>query len=197
MEQIIQSLIEYTKTIVENSNIFLSVFFGMFIIVLESIIPPLPLAVFIALNMIVFGNFIGFVISWIATIIGSSISFFIFRKLENYIHKKMNKNDKLKKFDDFMTNIGTISFSSLVIILAIPFTPAFSINIAAGLSEMSYKKYLYALLISKIFLVYFWGFIGTTFVESVTDINILIRLCVLMIVAFILSKIVIKKFNIQ
>ena len=84
-----------------------------------------------------------------------------------------------------------------MIILAFPFTPAFSINIGAGLSNMSYQKYLFALLISKISIVYFWGFIGTTLVESLTDIGVLIKIAIIIFVAFILSKIVTKKFDIK
>ncbi|MFV0250337.1 MAG: VTT domain-containing protein [Bacilli bacterium] len=197
MEQLIQPFIEFIKTLVENSNIFISVSLGVFIIILESIIPILPLAVFIAINMLVLGNTLGFVVSWIATIIGSSLSFIIFRKFKNFIYNKMNNNIKFKKFDKFMIKIGNIQFSKLVLILAIPFTPAFSINIAAGLSEMSYRKYLFALIISKIFLVYFWGFVGTTFVESITDINIIMELFILILIAYLISKFVVKKFNIK
>ena len=48
---------------------------GFIIVVIESIIPILPLAAFIALNMIVFGSILGFIISWIGTVIGCIISF--------------------------------------------------------------------------------------------------------------------------
>jgi uncharacterized membrane protein (DUF485 family) len=56
---------------------------------------------------------------------------------------------------------------------------------------------LLALLISKISIVYFWGFIGTTLVESITDIGVLLKIAVIILIAFILSKIVTKKFNIN
>lgn len=194
MEQTIQMLTEFVKDIVENSNIFLAVLMGFFIVILESIIPMLPLAVFIAINMIAFGNFFGFIISWLGTIMGCTLAYFIFRKLRNFILKKLKKDSKVKKF---MFAIGKISFSKLVIILSIPFTPAFSINIAAGLSNMPYHKYLLALLISKIFLVYFWGFVGTTLMQSITDIDVLLKIGILILIAFLLSKIVVKKFNIE
>lgn len=194
MEYIINSSVELLKNIVLNSNIIISFIVGMGIIIIESFIPILPLAVFIAINMIVFGNFIGFSISYIATIIGCSLSFFVFRKLRTSFYKKIETKPKIK---DLMYKIDKISFSSLVIILAIPFTPAFSINIGAGLSTISYKKYLFSLFISKIFLVYFWGFIGTTFIESITDIGVIIKLVFIILIAFILSKFVMKHFNIK
>ena len=183
----IETNIDVLKDFVQNSNIFIALIIGMSLIILESIIPMLPLAVFIAINMLVFGNIIGFILSWISTIIGCTLSFYIFRTLKNKAWKYISKKEKLV---DLMKKIDKISFSSLVIILAFPFTPSFSINIGAVL-------YLLALLISKISIVYFWGFIGTTLVESITDIGVLLKIAVIILIAFILSKIVTKKFNIN
>lgn len=195
MQDIIQNIIEQLQTLVESNNTFVSVFFAFFIIIIESMIPILPLALFIAINMIVFGNVLGFFVSWLATILGCSLSFFIFRKgLSKKLYKGINNKPRTKKL---MKIISNISFSKLVVIMAIPFTPAFSINIGAGLSKMPYRKFLMATLIAKISVVYFWGFIGTTFVESITDVTVLIKLSIILLIAFILSKIVINKFDID
>lgn len=70
MQQLINDSVEFLKQLVENSNPIIGMFMGCFVIVLESILPILPLAVFIALNMMVFGNVLGFIISWLSTIIG-------------------------------------------------------------------------------------------------------------------------------
>ncbi len=194
MEAMIQNIIELLKNIVENSNYMVSLLTGIFIIVLESIIPVLPLALFIAINILVFGNVVGFCLSWVATILGCSLSFAVFRMLKNKIEPKLTKRPIIQKC---MDKVGHMKFSNLVIILSIPFTPAFSINIGAGLSNMKYTKYLFALLISKIFLVYFWGYIGTTFVDSITDIGVLFKLGSMIIVAFVLSKLVMYKFDLD
>lgn len=192
MEEIINTVIDNVQLFVLNSNIFLSIFIGFFIVILESIIPALPLSVFIAINTIAFGNIAGFIISYIGTVIGCSLSYFIFKKIRLWLYDKMYNR---LKFINFIERINDLSFIGLVLILALPFTPAFSINIAAGLSNMQYKRYLLALIISKLFAVYFWGFIATTFFESVTDITVLIKIVGLMIVAYVLSKIAMKKFN--
>lgn len=195
MEQVIKETVEQLSNFAYSTNIFISLFFGMFIVVIESILPILPLALFIAVNTVVFGNIVGFIISWIGTIIGCSLSFFIFRK---GFSKKIYKHlDHKKKGKQLMESISNLDFSKLVLILAVPFTPAFSVNIGAGLSKMSYRKYLLALIISKLSIIYFWGFIGTTFVESITDIGVIIKICVILFITFILSRIVIKKFKIQ
>lgn len=193
LEQIIGDIVENIKEIIQSNNILLSIFIGIFIVILESIIPALPLALFIAINIIALGNFFGFIISWIGTIIGCSLSFWIFRKLKNKIFKKVTKDSRILKI---MRKIGNMDFSHLVIITAMPFTPAFSINIAAGLSEISYKKFLLMVIIAKISIVYFWGFIGTTLLESITDITVIIKILFLIFITFILSRIVMKHFDI-
>lgn len=195
MEQIVNDIVGLLKEFASSQPFVVSLLFGFSLIVLESIIPILPLALFIALNMILFGNVLGFILSWIATIIGCIASYFLFEKgLSKRVYKSVEKRPSVEKT---VKAIRNIKFSNLVLIMAIPFTPAFFINIAAGLSRMNLKKFIFALLISKIFIVYFWGFIGTTLVESLTDIGVLIKLAVILLVAFGLSKLVLKKFNIE
>lgn len=192
--ELVQDIVETIKDFALNNNIILSLFIGFFLIILESIIPILPLAVFIALNLIIFGNITGFILSWIATIIGCTLSFYIFRKgLSKKIYKHIDNTRVIK----LINIIDDISFSKLVIIMAIPFTPAFAINIGAGLSKMKYKKFLLAAIIAKLSTVYFWGFVGTTLFESMTDITVIIKLTVILLIAFILSKIVINKFDVD
>ena len=192
MEDLLQQLVSFIQNFVSNNNIILSLGMGIFAIILESIIPILPLAVFIAINIIAFGNIVGFTISFLATVMGCSISFFIFRKFKDLIQKKLKKDSKIL---NFINKINDLKFSSLTLILAMPFTPAFSINIAAGLSNMKYKKYLLALLISKLFMVYFWGYVGNTILENITDISLMIRLGIMILTIFVVSKIVTKRFD--
>lgn len=169
--------------------------FGCFLIIIESIVPILPLAVFITLNFMSFGHLLGFIISWIFTLIGCIISFFIFRKgfYKKFDHFKNSKH-KLKKF---MNAISNITLSQLVVLTAVPFTPAFLVNIAAGLSNISFKKYFTGILLGKISLVYFWGYIGTSLFESLKNPIILIRIFALILIMYIISRFVNKKVNFE
>lgn len=168
---------------------------GCFLILIESIIPILPLFVFITINFLVFGSFIGFIISWIFTVLGCLLSFFLFRKkIKNWFDKK---TEHRKEFQKIMKIINKLKMEQLAVIIAVPFTPAFLINIAAGLSKMPVKKYIVALLIGKIFLVLFWGFVGTSLVQSLTHPIALIKVIILLLIAYITSKIVSKKFNFE
>ena len=165
---------------------------GILLIVVESILPFLPLCVFITLVFLTFGNIIGFFICWIATVMGCLLSFTISKKMKNWIHKHIKKSKYHKKVDDMMMYIGEMKISSLAMLVAVPFTPAFVVNIAAGLSDMSYKKFLVSMLIGKTFMVYFWGYVGVNMIECFTHPIYLVKILVMVFIAYILGKIVNK-----
>ena len=168
---------------------------GCLFIVLESIIPPLPLFVFITMNFIAFGNVIGFIVSWVCTVIGCVISYFLVKKFfRNFVIKKIKNINLLTRC---MSYIENLSLTKVTVILAIPFTPAFMMNIAAGLVNMNFKKFFLSIIISKIFLVYFWGVIGTSLLESFRQPKNLIIVFGMVIIAYILSLITKKVFKID
>ena len=72
--QIIMEVVDTLVETIRTSNIFISIFLGLGIIILESIFPILPLALFIATNVLVFGNIFGFILSWVGTIMGEYLS---------------------------------------------------------------------------------------------------------------------------
>ena len=96
---------EIIDTFVTNStNILISFgpIAGVFLIILESILPMLPLSVFITLNMVSFGSFFGFLISWLSTIVGCMLSFTLFRYLfRNKFYRFIKKKEK-DKFSKIM-----------------------------------------------------------------------------------------------
>jgi len=166
---------------------------GCLCMLVESIIPIMPLFVFITINFLAFGNILGFIISWIFTVLGCLLSFFIFRKkIKNWFDGKIEKNEQFKKI---MKMIDKLKLEQLAVIIAVPFTPAFMINIAAGLSKIPLKKFTIALLIGKLFMVLFWGFVGTSLIQSLTNPLAFIKVIILLIVAYISSKVVSKKFK--
>ncbi len=168
---------------------------GSLFIILESIIPPLPLFVFITINFVAFGKVLGFIISWICTCIGCILSYYLVKKLfRNWIVNKIKDVNLLTKCMNYVENL---SLTQVTMILSIPFTPAFMVNIAAGLCNMNFKKFLTAILISKIFLVYFWGVVGTGLLESFHNPTSLITVVVMIVIAYILSVVIKKVFKID
>lgn len=168
---------------------------GCVLICVESIIPILPLSVFITINFISFDSLWGFLISWLFTILGCSLSFILFRHyLKDWFIKKTKNTNKVRKL---IRIVEKAKFQNIVLFLAIPFTPAFLVNIAASLSNISYKKFFYVILISKVFLVYFWGYVGTTLLESFTHPEALVKVILISIIAYVLSLLINKKLKLD
>lgn len=168
--------------------------FSSILIVLEGIFAFLPLVVFVTINMLTLGALLGGVISWILTTIGGFLTFYLCRiGLSNFFQKKISKG----KISKFMKKVDNLKFKQLVLIIAIPFAPSFFINVGAGLSKISIKKYFYALLIGKIFVILFLGYIGCNIVECLTNPLVLIKVVILVVVAYVVAQIVNKKFDLD
>lgn len=67
--EILENLDTYSEMLLNNLGIWGAVL-SCFLITIESILPILPLCVFVTFNFITFGNFFGFIISWAFTILG-------------------------------------------------------------------------------------------------------------------------------
>ena len=96
-----------------------------------------------------------------------------------------------------MNYVENLSLTQVIVILSIPFTPAFMVNIAAGLCNMNFKKFLISILVGKIFLVYFWGVVGTGLLESLHNPNSIITVIVMVVIAYLVSIIIKKVFKID
>ena len=111
---------------------------------------------------------------------------------KNWFDRKIRS---MKGANKIMKVIEKCNVSELAMIVAVPFTPAFLVNIAVGLSKMDVKKFMVGICIGKLFMVYFWAFIGTNLIQSLTNPIIIVKVIFMLIIAYILSKIVTKKFN--
>ena len=194
MGEFLENIYNLIIEIVNSSTIF-GPLFACFLIFIESILPVLPLFVFITIIFIAYGYGIGFMVAYFLTSLGCFFSFFLSRTfLKNFFQTKIRK---MENFDKFMKRIDKISLPSLALLIAIPFTPAFLINITSALSNMRFKKFAIAILIGKIFLVFFWGFIGTSLLESLKNPRIIVIILVMLLLAYILSKLVTRKINVE
>ena len=193
MKETVDVAVTYMTSILQTFGPFS----GILLVLLESIIPVLPLGVFITLNINAFGFLFGFLLSWMATCIGCILSFYLFRFWFQDRFFRLLKKKKAKHLKETIAKISKIPFSNLVVLIALPFTPAFLINIAAGLSKMSSEKFVIAILLGKISIVYFWGYIGKSILESVTDIKTIITVSFMLLIAYFLSKLVGKKLKIE
>lgn len=168
---------KFIENVVENLGT-LTPMFSTFLIVIESFFPILPLFLFISANLLVLGNVLGFIISYLSCVMGS-YSFFI-------VIRKFNKN----KFNKIKTSVDKLDFIKTTLIISLPYTPSSLINFSLGVGSISKKDYLISLFIGKFFYVLFWGFVGKNLIESLTDVKTLFILLIMMSLSFIMSKMV-------
>ena len=96
-----------------------------------------------------------------------------------------------------MNLINKMSFSKLVLIISIPLTPSFFVNLAAGLSKIPKKKYLYALMLGKICIILFWGVLGTSLIDCLTNPIMFIKVVGMIVVCNLIGKVINKKFDLD
>lgn len=177
--------------------------FSSLLIFLEGILAFLPLFVFVTVNILalstlcgeILGTILGIFLSWIFSTLGSYTTFLIVRNFINTpFRKKINNSKKVIRF---MNIIDKLKYSQLVLITSIPFSPSFFINLGAGLSKVNEKKYFFALLIGKFVEMIFLGFIGVSLVECLTNPIALIKVIVIVLVGYLISVFVNKKFNLD
>lgn len=168
-----------------------------FLIVIESIIPILPVTVFVAINVAINGMLIGYLVSYAATVCGCMLSFVLFRYVFRNLFYKLFKGKTKEKVEKMMQKISTIDYNALVVILAMPWTPAFPINIAAGLSNIKATKYFFSILIGKLAAVYVWAYIGDSFIEMLSNPRMIIKVVLIILISYIASKVVEKIFKVE
>lgn len=190
---IVSYIIEHSTDFVSNGGLLC----GFLLVFIECFIPMLPLNIFVALNINSFGIIVGISISWVATCLGSIICYYIFKYLDTKFTEKFLNRKLIVKIRRALHTFEKINFSELVLLVTLPFTPSFLINILCGLVKMTKKKFISALLIGKIFSIVFWGYIGKSFIDSLTDIKSLVFIGITLLIAYIISKIISKKFNME
>ena len=128
-EENIQSLVSHYRT--------LGPLIGILLPFLEALLPFLPLVVIVVANVSSYGLWLGFILSWAGTVLGSYVVFLIVRKFgRNPRFKRFIERENVQKLIKFVTMRG---LSPLFILLCFPFTPSVLVNIVAGLSYIKKK----------------------------------------------------------
>ena len=192
--EIFNNLNEIINNFLANAGIWEPLISSIFII-LEGTFAFLPVFVFMTINILTLGNIVGSVVSWICTVLGSIIAFSLFRYGVSPLLKKFIKNPKsLNKLTKMISNMP---LSRLVLIISIPLTPSFLVNLAAGLSDIHIRKYLYALMLGKSCIVLFWGNLGTSLVDCLNNPIMLIKVVLMLACCNLFSKFINKCFKID
>ncbi|RBW69236.1 TVP38/TMEM64 family protein [Bacillus taeanensis] len=138
---------------------------GILLPMLESLLPILPLFLFVAGNAVVYGLWQGFLYSWIGAVLGSLFVFFIVRRLAS--EKFMQWVYKHKKIKSGLHWFEKHGFGAVFLMFCFPFTPSAFINVIAGLSKMNVKTFSLALVLGKMVMIFIVSFIGHDFIKIV------------------------------
>ncbi len=131
---------------------------GIVLPMLEAFLPFLPLVIFIMANVNAFGLWLGFLFSWSGACLGAWLVFLIIRKYGR--RRALNFLTKHKQVNKLMNWVEQRGFSPLFILLCFPFTPSAIVNIVAGLSQISRKQYMLAVMSGKLVMIFIVSFIG-------------------------------------
>lgn len=131
---------------------------GILLVMIEAFIPILPLSVFVAMNVMAFGFWIGYLCSWIGNVAGSLVVFFLIKK---YGMVRFNiKIQKSKKIRNTFLWIKKHGFMPIFILLTFPFTPSFLICGLSALAGINYKTFVYSIVFGKLIMILSLSFIG-------------------------------------
>ena len=139
----IEKLVEFLRSLG-----WIGPFVSVGLMVLQSIIAPLPSFVIAAANGMVYGIFWGAVISWIGGMAGALVGFWLARMLGyNFVQKWLKKTTKLGRIDQISGDHG---FAFILIARLLPIISFDAISMLAGLSSIRLGTFLIATGIGQI-----------------------------------------------
>ncbi|MFD2613838.1 TVP38/TMEM64 family protein [Paenibacillus gansuensis] len=124
----------------------------------EAFLPFLPLWVFIVGNAAAYGLTLGFLYSYIGSIAGSFLLFWIFRRFGHRLRGFVDR--KLPHTRKFFVWVEHKGFTPIFLLCCFPFTPSFLLVVVAGLSTVSIRTFAMAVLSGKAVMIFVIAFLG-------------------------------------
>jgi uncharacterized membrane protein YdjX (TVP38/TMEM64 family) len=166
---------------------------GILLPLIEAFLPFLPLIVFVIGNAMAYGLIKGFLYSWIGSVIGAMLVFFIIRRLGQKKFFTFIRNHKqVKKVMQWFERHG---FGPLFLLMCFPFSPSAIINLVAGLSRISFQQFLLAVIMGKSVMIFTIAFVGdsiTSFAEHPVK-TVIVGICIVLF--WIVGKIIEKRIQ--
>lgn len=139
----------------------------IFLAMVESFFPPLPLIAIVALNVAAHGGLFGFVYSWMGVMLGGTLMFLFWRRvLKQFFWKFASRSQKLEKAEQWVSRLDV---SSLFMLSVLPFTPSSFMHFAFGISDFDEKRYLITMLLGKGVMVAMMALFGQSLVSSMKN----------------------------
>lgn len=163
--------LEFWQTLLESFG-DLGPLAPIFLAMVESFFPPLPLIAIVALNVAAHGGLFGFVYSWVGVMLGGTLMFLFWRRvLKQFFWKFASRSQKLEKAEQWVSRFDV---SSLFMLSVLPFTPSSFMHFAFGISDFDEKRYLITMLLGKGVMVAMMALFGQSLVSSMKNLVYLV-----------------------
>ncbi|KMT22483.1 TVP38/TMEM64 family protein [Clostridium cylindrosporum] len=127
------------------------------LMVLQSVLAPLPAFLITFANANLFGWWQGAILSWSSAMAGAMLCFFIARILGRDVVVKLTSNSALKQIDLFFEKYGK---QSILIARLLPFMSFDIVSYAAGLTSMSFWSFFVATGIGQLPATLVYSYVG-------------------------------------
>nr|WP_318010977.1 TVP38/TMEM64 family protein [Clostridium estertheticum] len=127
------------------------------LMILQSIIAPLPAFIITFANAGLFGWVNGALLSWSSAMAGAVLCFFIARLLGRDTVQKLTSKFALKSIDDFFDKHGKYA---ILIARLLPFISFDIVSYAAGLTSMSFSAFVVATAIGQLPATIIYSYVG-------------------------------------
>lgn len=113
----------------------------------QAIVPAIPFVILCVANGVMFGIAGGIILTWLGTLTGATILFYVSRRLgyewaeKRYHQANLNKLKNLDGYHGFLVILG---------LRLLPYFPASLINIMAGVSRINFWWFFFASAIGKL-----------------------------------------------
>ena len=127
------------------------------LMILQSIVAPLPAFLLTFANANLFGWWQGAILSWSSAMAGASICFYIARILGRDVAEKLTSKAGMENIDKFFENHGKMS---VLIARLLPFISFDIVSYAAGLTSMSFLSFFIATGIGQLPATIVYSYVG-------------------------------------
>ena len=139
----IEGLSQYIRSF---GNLAVMIVISLFVVMTFTI--AFPFMILSGATAIIYGIFLGTIISWIGEVIGAIFMFYFARYFfRSFAEQKIAKSSYLKQVDDYSSKNG---FKILLIARLLPLAPSGIITAIAAISKISFRDFMWATILGKL-----------------------------------------------
>ncbi len=130
---------------------------SFFLMIFQSIVAPLPAFMITFANAGLFGWVNGAILSWVSSMAGAALCFYIAKFFGRNIVEKLTSKFAIESIDNFFDKYGNYA---VVIARLLPFISFDIVSYAAGLTSMSFWKFFIATGIGQLPATIVYSYVG-------------------------------------